>query len=309
MPGHADRRQRSNGGFRQAFGSNGIDGASDDSIDGGTAVSVGSLTVEGCNLEIKGGDGGKGNSLEMLEGYNATAHTVTRTISLTVNKADPTVTAPKAKTLTYSGNALSLVEAGTVTGGTMQYSLNGNTFSKTIPSGTDAETYTVYYKVVGDANYNNVEAMTISATISKAVITPTVKLNGWIMGKSANVPVVTGNTGDGKVNFTYAVKGSSEFSDAVPTNVGKYTVKASIAETTNYLGGEATANFAITSDVIVWDMEDLKDISISTGEQFACYGVTLVSVDGEASFNSSGAVFNGYNAKEITASDSRRTGP
>jgi hypothetical protein len=58
---------------------------------------------------------------------------------------------------------------------------------------------------------------------------------------------VSGNTGNGKVTFTYKVKGAddSTYTATVPSAKGRYTVKAVIAETDNYLGGSATADFKI----------------------------------------------------------------
>ncbi len=93
-------------------------------------------------------------------------------VKLTVNKADPTVTAPMAKTLTYNGKAQELVTAGTATGGEMQYALGTKDaateeYSTSIPTGTDAGTYYVWYKVVGDVNHNDVDAECIEVTIEE----------------------------------------------------------------------------------------------------------------------------------------------
>ena len=84
-------------------------------------------------------------------------------------KATPNMTAPIANTPTYNKEAQALVTAGSTTGGTMQYSLTENSgYSTDIPTGTNAGKYTVYYKVVGDNNYNDVEAKSVEVTIAKA---------------------------------------------------------------------------------------------------------------------------------------------
>ena len=83
-------------------------------------------------------------------------------------KTNPTVTAPTANTLTYTGEAQELVTAGSTTGGEMQYSLDGETYSTTIPTGTNAGDYTVYYKVKGDNDYYDVSAKTVTVRIAKA---------------------------------------------------------------------------------------------------------------------------------------------
>ena len=171
------------------------------------------------------------------------------TADFTISKATPTVTAPTAiSDLAYTGNAQALVNAGSTTGGTLQYKLGANgAYGTSIPTGTDAGTYAVYYKVVGDNNYYDVaEAGPVNVTIAQTNITPTVSITGWTYGATANTPTVSGNTGKGSVAFTYATKGTETFSETVPTDAGEYTVKATIAATANYNGAEATADFIIS---------------------------------------------------------------
>ena len=179
-----------------------------------------------------------------INGYTGTV-----SAEFTIEKAAITVTAPTAiANLTYTGKAQALVNAGTASAGTLQYKLGANgAYGTTIPTGTDAGTYEVFYQVVGDANHSDVaEAGPLAATIAKAGITPTVSITGWTYGATANNPEVSGNTGKGSVAFTYATKGTETFSETVPTDAGEYTVKATIAETTNYNGAEATADFTIS---------------------------------------------------------------
>ena len=67
-------------------------------------------------------------------------------LELAIAKTDATITkAPEAKTLTYTGSAQELVEAGTATGGEMQYALGSATeatgpYTAAIPTATDAGT-------------------------------------------------------------------------------------------------------------------------------------------------------------------------
>ena len=92
------------------------------------------------------------------------------TASKTFNivKADITMTtAPAAVSgLVYSGEAQTLITAGVASFGTVLYSLDGETFSDALPQATDAGTYTVYYKVEGDANHNAFAAQTLNVTIA-----------------------------------------------------------------------------------------------------------------------------------------------
>ena len=176
------------------------------------------------------------------------------TAEFTISASAAVITkAPAAiANLTYTGQAQSLVTAGEATGGELQYKLGTDgTYGTTLPAATDAGTYTVYYKVVGDDNHSDVAEASVEVTIAKAAITPTVTLQGWAYGADANTPVVEGNLGKGAETFTYAVKGSTTFTEAVPSTVGEYVVKATIAETANYLGAEATAEFKISSSASV----------------------------------------------------------
>ena len=108
-------------------------------------------------------------------GYEKYA-TATGTVTIKVNKATPTFTAPPAQeNLTYTGWEQALVTASSVTsGGTMQYSLTENgTYSQDIPTGTDAGAYTVWYRVIGDANHNDTAPASVAVRIGKKPLTIT----------------------------------------------------------------------------------------------------------------------------------------
>ena len=109
------------------------------------------------------------------EGYEKYA-TVTGTVTIKVNKATPTFTAPTAQeNLTYTGQEQALITAGSVTDySTMQYSLTENgTYSQDIPTGTDAGAYTVWYRVIGDANHNDTAPASVAVSIGKKPLTIT----------------------------------------------------------------------------------------------------------------------------------------
>ena len=108
-------------------------------------------------------------------GYEKYA-TATGTVTIKVNKATPTFTAPTAQeNLTYTGQEQALITAGSVTDyGTMQYSLTENgTYSQNIPAGTDAGTYTVWYRVIGDANHNDTAPASVVVRIGQKPLTIT----------------------------------------------------------------------------------------------------------------------------------------
>ena len=108
-------------------------------------------------------------------GYEKYA-TATGTVTIKVNKATPTFNAPTAQeNLTYTGQEQALITAGSVTsGGTMQYSLTENgTYSQDTPTGTDAGAYTVWYRVIGDANHNDTAPASVAVRIGQKPLTIT----------------------------------------------------------------------------------------------------------------------------------------
>ena len=107
-------------------------------------------------------------------GYEKYA-TATGTVTVKVNKATPTFIAPTAQeNLTYTGQEQALITAGMTDHGTMQYSLTENgTYSQDTPTGTDAGAYTVWYRVIGDANHNDTAPASVAVRIGKKPLTIT----------------------------------------------------------------------------------------------------------------------------------------
>ncbi len=87
--------------------------------------------------------------------------------SFTIAKADSYVTtAPTpVPNLFYNGETQTLVISGSVIGGTMQYSLDGENWSDELPKATNVGTYTVYYKVIGDENHEDIAEQSVTVTI------------------------------------------------------------------------------------------------------------------------------------------------
>ena len=123
----------------------------------------------------------------------------TQEATFTIQKANAQLgTAPAALTLTYNREAQALVSAGTITAvGTtdeskLQYSIDGVNFSDEIPTATEAGAYTVSYFVLGDANHNNTDTLTVACAIQKD--------QGTMAFTEANYDL---NYGD--LNFTNAI--------------------------------------------------------------------------------------------------------
>ena len=167
-----------------------------------------------------------GTDYEVAYSNNISAGTATITItgkenyakktSKTFNivKATPTVTAPIAVAdLEYKGSAQALVNAGSTDFGTLLYSTDGNNYSKDIPTATNAGTYTVYYKVAGDANHNDVSG-SIEVTIAQKAVTNdgiTVTIPSQVWTGSELTPVITVKDGETELieNTNYTVTAPS----------------------------------------------------------------------------------------------------
>ncbi len=212
-------------------------------------VSASQIKYYDANGELKAAPTAKGNYTAKI-----TVDGVTAAVGYEITKEDPVITAPVATSPEYTGDAQNLITAGSSTGGSLKYSLSEyETFSADIPTATAAGTYTVFYMVEGDNDYKSSIKYSVSAGISKASLNLSLTQEGWGKGKTAKMPVLNGNSGNGTV--TYAYKKQSEddnayVDNAVPTEPGEYVVKATVAETANYTGGTATAEFSITEPAV-----------------------------------------------------------
>ncbi|MBR4709154.1 MAG: InlB B-repeat-containing protein [Bacteroidaceae bacterium] len=83
--------------------------------------------------------------------------------------AEITVLPTAIKNLIYTGSALTLITAGAAEGGEMQYSLDGENYSSDLPTAIEIGSYTVYYRVKGDAEHRDFAAQTLNVTISNSV--------------------------------------------------------------------------------------------------------------------------------------------
>ncbi len=160
---------------------------------------------------------------------------MSKDIVVTVEKASigaSRITPPTAQeNLTYTGQEQALITAGSVTsGGTMQYSLTENgTYSQDIPTGTDAGAYTVWYRVIGDANHNDTAPASVAVRIGKKPLT--------ITGVTAASKPYDGTTNAGITSVTF---------DGVNLNRGTdYTVTASFDDASAGNGKNITATVTL----------------------------------------------------------------
>ena len=141
--------------------------------------------------------------------------------------------------LVYTGDALNLITAGVVDGGTMQYKLGvDGIWSSEIPTATNAGEYTVYYKVLGDDSHSDLiddEKQQLTVTVAKAdaqVTAPTAKTGLTYNGESQTLIVA-----DSAIGATIEYKlGDGEWTTDIPaaTDAGEYTVIYKAVADANY---------------------------------------------------------------------------
>ena len=157
----------------------------------------------------------------------------------------PTLTAPTANTLVYNGSAQALVTAGTTADGTMQYSLNNADWSDSVPTGKDAKTYTVYYKVVGDSNHTDSVPASVSVTIAPRSIADASVTLGESLTYNGSSQTQTVTVKLGEVDIT----SSCNVSNNVQTNADSYTLTVTAKDNSNYTGS-VTKDFTIAKKSI-----------------------------------------------------------
>ena len=116
-----------------------------------------------------------GTAQVIVVGKGATYQGKAGLATFNIVKANPAYTAPTSKSPYYSGNAEQLINAGSSSDGTIYYKLGSGqwTDDATTITGTDVGDYTVYWKIVGDANHNDVAESSVSVEMGKAAATLT----------------------------------------------------------------------------------------------------------------------------------------
>lgn len=164
-------------------------------------------------------------------------------VGWTYGKYSADVNAPDYKA--EKGNDTAVVEVRLKTGTDADYA-----------TGVDLSTlgagdYYMRVRVPKTEEYGGLSAV-VEFTVSKAAISVTVSIDGWTYGEAANLPTVDGNTASGAVTYSYVGTGDTAYeeSETAPVNAGTYKVTATVAETDNYFGATAEAEFTIAKKAI-----------------------------------------------------------
>ena len=170
-------------------------------------------------------------------------HPVEGEVYVIISRVAPDYTAPAAiDGLAYSGSAQALVRAGSTAHGKLLYSLSKDgTYSETIPTGTDAGEYTVWYKVAGDSNHKDSQPESVTATIAPKTVTATVTVSGGSLTYTGDPlkPDVIVKDGD-------TVISPDEYEVSYKDNVNAGTATVTIK---NKAGGNYTVSGSATFEI------------------------------------------------------------
>ena len=178
----------------------------------------------------------------------------------------------------------------------MYYSLDNANWSTSVPSATNAGSYTVYYFAAASTNYTQSATGSMTATIAKA--------GGWI-NVGYGYSTYNGNyqyacseaTGSGTISYSLN-GGAASSSRPQVINAGTYTVGVYAAESTNYTAAATSGTFTMykASRSVSWS---------SAPNNIAAGNTATVSAsrtgDGNISYSSSNTAVATISGTTITA--------
>ena len=167
-----------------------------------------------------------------------------------IGKANPDYTAPTAKAgLAYTGSALDLINAGSVSkGGEMQYKLNSDAYGTTIPTAINAGNYTVYFKIDENDNYNAVpETQVGSSAINIAPANQSAPTGLGVAAPTASggKGKITGTTDKMEYNTDATATSGWTACSATATEVAPGTYYVRFKAKTNYNAGTVSAALVV----------------------------------------------------------------
>ena len=188
--------------------------------------------------------------------------------------------------LVYTGDALNLITAGVVDGGSMQYKLGvDGIWSSEIPTATNAGEYTVYYKVLGDDSHSDLiddETQQFTVTIAKAdaqVAAPTAK-TGLKYNDESQALIVAGSAVGATIEYKL---GDGEWTTGIPTAIdaGEYTVIYRAVADANYNVVDTEQQLTVTIAKIADSIDfSLDNVTVRCGDSVP--ELTATSASGTA---------------------------
>ena len=175
---------------------------------------------------------------------------VTLTVKITVAKAGPTASV-QPNELVFKDKEQYLV-TGKTDDGTLVYSMSENgDYSEKVPTGKDAGTYTVWYKVIGDENHNDSEPQPVEVVIRNI---ESIRIGSY----PTNTTVLEGMPFDASGYTLSGYDTSVPGEQAVTVTYGGKTVQFNITVTPKSLTGIELTH---TPDKLIYYQGDTLDIT------------------------------------------------
>ena len=178
---------------------------------------------------------------------------------------------PQALDLSYTGAVQALLRAGETTCGEIWYKLDNGEWTNEIPTATEAKTYYVCYKIIGDNNHNDltdIETQKISVTIKNAdaqVTAPTAK-TGLSYNGEEQVLVDEGSAVGATISYKL---GDGDWTTDIPsaTDAGEYTVAWKAIADANYAVDETEKRLTITIARVADSIDfSLDNVTVRCGD-------------------------------------------
>ena len=252
---------------------------------GGALNLITAGVVDGGTMQYKLGDNGTWSS-DIPTATNAGEYTVyykalgddnhkdiaEANVTVVIAKAASTFDKlPQALDLSYTGAVQALLRAGETTCGEIWYKLDNGEWINEIPTATEAKTYYVCYKIIGDNNHNDltdIETQKISVTIAKAdaqVTAPTAKTGLTYNGESQAL-IVAGSALGATISYKL---GDGEWMTDIPsaTDAGEYTVAWKAVADDNYVVDETEKRLTITIARVADSIDfSLDNVTVRCGD-------------------------------------------
>ncbi len=239
-------------------------------------VKDGTEVIDGTEYSVSYRDNvNAGTATVVISDNNGGNYIVNGSVTFEITKAAPTVTAPTEKTgLQYNGELQELVNAGVSNDGTVVYSVNGGNYSAAIPAASAVDTYTIDWKVLGDANHSDTTPATLTVKIDKNTVnTPTITLSSdqFKYNGSQQKPTITVYDDHSRLipEYEYTVKIEGTNGNVGMVDVDTYTVTVTTPKTSNYV---ISSNNTRTFQIVAADQET---ISITGTPAQVRYGDTI----------------------------------
>lgn len=234
-----------------------------------TGVELDTLSIPG-SATLKVDNTAAPGTIQLIANCSTVGSTASKTLDITlVNKTPASVTTvPAAKTgLFYNGTDQALVTAGTASGGTMQYSLDGTTWSTAVPTGKNVGAYTVQYKVVGDATHTD----TAPQTCQMVMISPKFLTMDNLTPTGSTSKVYDGTTNS---SITVGVKAGVLFGSDTLTITGTAVYNSANVNEANTI--------TFTPDAITGNYELVPGVLTITGAKITPRDLTVTPNAGQS---------------------------